>query len=141
MSNLNILTRKQTKLWPFERSVLEDFITLKSKPPTNEDALLRFHTIHTDLQKTSNRQSNQREAAQQTVAKIAAWWIKAGFICQSKNGLISKLIKLVNERKSLLQDHEKILKKKKKRNASNSSKPKIVFGKIKENILGCKQRI
>ena len=35
-------TRKQTKLWPFERSVLEIFITFTSKPPTTEDALLQF---------------------------------------------------------------------------------------------------
>ena len=45
MNNWTMRTRKQTKLWPLERSVLENFITSKSKPSTNEDALLRFHTI------------------------------------------------------------------------------------------------
>ena len=112
MSRIN--TRKQTKLWPFERSVLENFIGFTSNPPTTEDALLRFYTIHKDMQEKTSRQSSLREAAKQTVTEIEAWWVKAGFLCQFSNRLTAKLLKLVNEQKQLLQDHLKIQKKKKK---------------------------
>ena len=40
-----INARKQTKFWPFKRSVLENFISFTSKPCTTENALLRFYTI------------------------------------------------------------------------------------------------
>ena len=67
------------------------------------------------MQEKASRQSSQREAAQQTVTEIKAWQIKAGFICQSSNGLTAKLLKLVNEQKQLSQDHLKMQKKKKKK--------------------------
>ena len=53
---------------------------------------------------------------------IEAWWIKAGFLFQSSNGLTAKLLKLVNEQKQLSQDHLKIQKKKKLHQQFNKSK-------------------
>ena len=107
-----INARKQTKFWPFKRSVLENLISFTSKPNTTENALLRFYTIQKDMQEKTSRQSSQREAAMQTVTEIEARWIKAGFLCQSSNGLTAKLLKLLNEQKQLSQDHLKIQKKK-----------------------------
>ena len=80
---------------------MENFISFTSKPPTTENALLRFYTIQKDMQEKTSTQSSQREAAKQTATKIEAWWIKAGFLCQSSNGLSAKLLKLVNEQKQL----------------------------------------
>ena len=57
------------------------------------------------MQEKISRQSRQREAAKQTVTEIEAWQIKAGFLCQSSNGLTAKLLILVNEQKQLSQDH------------------------------------
>ena len=107
-----INARKQTKLWPIKRLVLENFISFTSKPYTTENVLLRFYTIQKDMQEKTSRQSSQREGAKQTVTEIKALWIKAGFLFQSSNGLTAKLLKLVNEQKQLPQDHLKIQKKK-----------------------------
>ena len=107
-----INTRKHTKFWPFKRSVLENFISFTSKPYTTKNARLRFYTVQKDTQEKTSRQSSQREAAKQTVIEIVAWWIKAGFLRQSSNGLTAKLLTLVNEQKQLSQDHLKIQKKK-----------------------------
>ena len=87
---------------------MENFISFTSKPPTTENALLRFYTIQKDMQEKAIRQSSQRKAAQQTVTEIEAWWIKAGLLCQPSNGLTAKLLKLVNKQKQLSQDHLKI---------------------------------
>ena len=128
--------RKQTKFWPFKRSVLENLISFTSKPNTTENALFRFYTIQKDMQEKTSRQSSQREAATQTVTEIEAQWIKAGFLCQSSNGLTAKLLKLLNEQKQLSQDHLKI-QKKKKNYTNNSKKAKINYAKIERNVLGC----
>ena len=64
------------------------------------------------MQEKASRQSSQREAAEQTVSETKPWWIKAGLLCQSSNGLTAKLLKLVLEQKQLSQDHLKIQKKK-----------------------------
>ena len=91
-----INTRKQTNLRPFERSVLENFISFTSKPPTTEDALLQLYTLHKDnMQEKTSRQSSQRQAAKQTITEMESWWIKAGFLFQSSNGFIAKLLKLL----------------------------------------------
>ena len=91
---------------------MENFISFTSKPYATENALLRFYTIQKNMQEKTIRQSSQREEAKQTVTEIEAWWIKAGFLCQSSNGLTAKLLELVNEQKQLSQDHLKIQKKK-----------------------------
>ena len=74
---------------------MEIFIGFTSKPYTTETALLRFYTIQKDMQEKTSRQSSQREVAKQIFTEIQAWWIKAGFLCQSSNGLTAKLLKLV----------------------------------------------
>ena len=102
---------KQTKFWPFRRSVLENFISFIGKRYTTETALLRFYSIQKNMLEKTSRQSSKREA-KQTVTEIEAWWIKAGFLCQSSNGLTAKLLKLVNEQRQLSRDHLKIHKKK-----------------------------
>ena len=71
--------RKQTKFWPFEKPVLEIFISFTSKPPTTKNVLLRFYTIQKDMQERTSRQSSQRAAAKQTLREIETWWIKAVF--------------------------------------------------------------
>ena len=86
------------------------------------------------MQEKTSRQSSQREAATQTVTEIEARWIKAGFLCQSSNGLTAKLLKLLNEQKQLSQDH---LKFQKKNYTNNSIKAKINYAKIERNVLGC----
>ena len=63
------------------------------------------YTIQNNEQEKASRQSSQRETAKQTVTEIEAWQIKAGFFCQSSNGLTAKLLILVNEQKQLSQDH------------------------------------
>ena len=50
------------------------------------------------MQEKASRQSSQREAAKQTVTEIKPWRIKAELLCQSSNGLTTKLLKLVNEK-------------------------------------------
>ena len=90
------------------------------------------------MQEKTSRQSSQRKAAKQTVTEIEAWWIKAGFLCQSSNALTAKLLKLVNEQKQLPQDYLKIQRKKKKNYTSKSTKAKIIHAKIKKNVLGYK---
>ena len=100
-----INARKQTKFWPIKRSVLENFISFTSKPYTTKNALLQFYTIQKDMQEKTSRQSSQREGAKQTVTEIKAWWIKAGFLFQSSNGLTAKLLKQVNEQNQLPQGH------------------------------------
>ena len=89
------------KFWPFERSVLDEFSYLKNKPPTNEDALLCYYSIHESMQFATKKQSTQRDAAKQTVKEIIAWWVKAGYLCQSENLLIKKLLNLHKSCKSL----------------------------------------
>ena len=54
-------TCNKFKLWPFERSVLDEFFYLKNKPPTNENALLRYYSIYESMQFANKRQSTQRE--------------------------------------------------------------------------------
>ena len=51
------------------------------------------------MQEKTSKKSSQRAAAKQTVTEIEAWWFKAGFLCQSSNGLLAKLLKLENEQK------------------------------------------
>ena len=130
--------RKQTKFWPFETSVLKNFIRFTGKPSTTENALLQFYTIQKDMQEKTTRQSSQREATKQTVTKIEAWFIKAGFLCPSSNALTGKLLKLVNEQKQLSQDHLKIPKKKKKFTPAIQQKAKTIYAKIERNRLDCK---
>ena len=115
---------------------LENFISFTRKPPTAEDALLRFYTIQKDMQEKASRPSSQSKAVKQTVTEIEAWWIKAGLLCQSSNGLTTKLLKLVNEQKQLSQDHLKIQKKKEKNYTNISTKAKIIYAKIERNVLG-----
>lgn len=105
-------TRKKVTLWPFEKSVVDEFLV--NKPPTNQDVLLRFFSIHEDLQLSSKRQSTKRAAAEQTVKEITDWWVRAGYLCLSKNTLINKLLKLDDQEKKLRQDNNKIASKIKK---------------------------
>ena len=80
------------------------------------------------------RMSSQREAAKQTVTVIESWWIKAGFLCQSSNGLTANLLKLVNEQKQLSQDHLKIQKKKEKITPAIQQKQRLFTQKSKETF-------
>ena len=109
-----MLTQKQTTLWPFDRSVLKNCITLRNKPSTNEDILFSFCTIHQKMQVKTSRQSSQRDAATETLAELLLWWLKADYICQFTNDLVKKLLNPVNEHKFLSQDNTKIQSKKKK---------------------------
>ena len=113
---------------------MENFISFTRKLPTTENALLQFYTIQKDMQEKASRQSNQREAAKQTVTEIEAWWIKAGLLCQSSNGLTAKLFKLINEQKQLSQDHLKIQKKKKKITPTFQQTQRIFMQKLKETF-------
>ena len=113
---------------------MENFISFTRKPPTTENARLRFYAIQKDMQEKASRQSSQREAAKQTVTEIEAWWIKAGLFCQSSNGLTAKLLKLVNEQKQLSQDHLKIQKKKKKITPTFQQTKRLFMQKLKETF-------
>ena len=86
------------------------------------------------MQEKASRQSSQREGPKQTVTEIEAWWIKAGLLCQSSNGLTAKLLKLVNEQKQLSQDHLKIQKKKKKITPTFQQKQRLFMQKLKETF-------
>ena len=127
--------RKQTKFWPFERPVLEIFISFTSKPPTTKNALLRFYPIQKDMQEKTSRQSSQRAAARQTVTEIEAWWIKAGFLCQSSNGLSAKVLELVNEQKQVTRSL-KNPEEKEKNYTSNLKKAKIIYAKNRKKPFG-----
>ena len=117
---------------------MENFISFTRKPPTAENALIRFYTIQKDMQEKASRPSSQSKAAKQTVTEIEAWWIKAGLLCQSSNGLTTKLLKLVNEQKQLSQDHLKI-QKKKKITPTFQQKQRLFMQKLKETFWGlCK---
>ena len=83
------------------------------------------------MQEKASRQSSQREAAKQTVTETEAWWIKAGLLCQSSNGLTAKLLKLVNEQKQLSQDHFKFQKK---ITATFQQKQRLFMQKLKETF-------
>ena len=76
------------------------------------------------MQEKASRPSSQRETAKQIVSEIEAGWIKAGLLCQSSNGLTTKLLKLVNEPMQLSQDHLKIQKKKRKKLYQHFNKSK-----------------
>ena len=84
------------------------------------------------MQEKTSRQSSQREAATQTVTEIEARWIKAGFLCQSSNGLTAKLLKLLNEQKQLSQDHLKFQKK--KITPTIQKKQRLIMQKSKETF-------
>ena len=86
------------------------------------------------MQEKTSRQSSQRKAAKPTVTEIEAWWIKAGFLCQSSNGLTAKLLKLVNEQKQLSQDYLKIQRKKKKITPASQKKQRLFMQKSKETF-------
>ena len=86
------------------------------------------------MQEKASRQSSQREAAKQTVTEIKPWRIKAGLLCQSSNGITAKLLKLVNEKKQLSQDHLKIQKKKKRIPPTMQQKQRLFMQKLKETF-------
>ena len=91
------------------------------------------------MKEKASRKSSQREATEQTVAEIEAWWIKAWFLCQSSDGRTAKLLKLVNKQKQyIVTRFRKIPEEKEKNYTSNSKKAEIIYAKIKGNILGCK---
>ena len=100
-----MLTRKETTLWPFDTSVWENFIAIRSKPPTNENILLRFQQIHQETQVKTSQQSRKKDAAKKTIAELLSWRVKTGHICQLENGLAKKLLNLANEHK-LLSQHQ-----------------------------------
>ena len=53
-----INAKKQTKFWPFKRSVLEIFISFTCKPYRTENAVLRFYTIQKEMQQKTSKQSS-----------------------------------------------------------------------------------
>ena len=59
-------TCNKLKFWPFERSVLHEFSYLKNKPPTNEDALLRYYSIYESMQFATKTKSTQKIPDKQT---------------------------------------------------------------------------
>ena len=107
-------TRNECYMWPFQRGNEVDFQVLGRKPPTTEDVLIKFRSLHKFNQDKTNKQSTLKEAASEIATNAQNWWITAGYKVKRIDLLQDEILKLDKEWKCLEKDHHKVLMKTKK---------------------------
>ena len=122
-------TRQDNNLWPFNHGIDIDFQLLGRKPPTTEDILVKFRSLHYFNQDQTNRHSTLKEAADAIATEAQNWWITAGYQVKRKDQIQEAILKLDNEWKCLEQDHNKVMMKTKKLTPAMETKE----NKFKEN--------
>ena len=114
-----MLTRRESvaHFWPYSRDLEINFKLIGRLPPTEEDVMVAFRSLHQHNQEDpgrKNRQSTLEEAAKQIATSAQDWWIKAGYKVRKQNDLYKTILKLDSVWKVLSRDHNQITKGKKK---------------------------
>ena len=124
-------TRKETRLWPFDRCLnTSDFSYAGSLPPTVEDVLFNFRSRHKHHQLETSRQSSLKDSAKETVAEVQKWWIRPGYKCKRGHELVLDILNYDKRWKQLTQDHNKIVN-----GTKNSFNSIICTGYVLEKAL------
>ena len=105
-------TRQEDDFWPFSRGLEIEFTLIGRLPPTVEDVMVKFRSLHQYNQQETNRQSSSLEDAAKQIAKEAQnLWIRPGYQIQRENNLSSKILKIDKQWKNLSRDNKKIINK------------------------------
>ena len=67
-------------------------------------AIIQFMKVCSLLTKDNQ----PKESSKKIVTEFIAWWVKAGYLCQSENALIKNMLNLDKNCKSLNQYYKKI---------------------------------
>ena len=114
-----MLTRRESEahFWPYSRDMEINYNLIGHLPPTEEDVMVAFRSLHQCNQESPDRkkrQSTLEEAAKQIATSAQDWWIKAGYKVRKQNDLYKTILKLDSVWKVLTRDHNQITKGKKK---------------------------
>ena len=110
-------TRQVDSLWPFSKSVQIDFHIVGKLPPTTEDILVKFKSLHLSnlaLPENRNHNSKLKDAAYKICYEAQQWWINAGYVVRRIDDLSNEVLKLNIEWKEIIKDNNKIKKGSKK---------------------------
>ena len=111
-------TRNTTEhdFWPYTKGIEISFNLIGRLPPTVEDIMVSFKSLHQLNQDdpARKRQSSLKEAANQTAKAAQEWWIRAGYKVRKEFDLAQHILKLDVEWKSLKRDQNQIISNKKK---------------------------
>ena len=97
LTKSKMLTRNNENLWPYKRDYDIEFEIISRLPPTSEDIMIKFRSLHQHNQVETKRQSSLSSAAKQIASEAQKWWIRAGYKTRTLDDLSKEILKKDND--------------------------------------------